>query len=608
MLDLSPLWISLRIAAVATLVTFFLGTAAAHFMYGYRGRWRSLLDGLFLAPLVLPPTVLGFLLLLLLGKNGPLGILLSAAGINVVFTWVAAVITATVVAFPLMYKTTLSAFEQIDRSLQQAARTLGASEIAVFYQITLPLSLPGLLAGTTLAFSRALGEFGATLMLAGNIPGRTQTLPMAIYFAVEAGEFREAALWSFAILSLSLGSIVLINRFAYQKTRFRRNTLFGLQKNISSPSLSSFSASLAFSRLEIHIRKQLPKFRLNVSFVADNQRPLGLLGASGAGKSLILRCIAGIETPDEGRIVLNGRVLFDSMQGINLPACDRNVGILFQNYALFPHLSVADNVAFGLRQLPSLQPSEVNAAVFQQLSSVQLESLSQRYPSELSGGQQQRVALARALASQPEVLLLDEPFSALDTHLRSQIEQQLIARLQTYSGITFLVTHNLEEAYRVCDNLLVVKSGSLAAHGPKHQIFEQPRTVAMAKLTGCKNFSPAILHAPQQVEATDWQCILHTVEPIPANLSQIGIRAHQITFLAPHHPPQPNAFPCWLAATSETPHRMTLYLKLHCPPDHSRDYHLQVEVFKEKWAVLKVRSLPWIVFLEPLRLVLLVDD
>ncbi|MEO0888153.1 MAG: molybdate ABC transporter permease subunit, partial [Cyanobacteria bacterium J06648_10] len=189
MLDLSPLWISLRIAVLATVITGFLGVGAARFMQDYRGRWRSLLEGFFLAPMVLPPTVLGFVLLLLLGKNGPLGSLLSYAGINVIFTWYAAILTASVVAFPLMYKTTLGAFEQIDSSLHRAARTLGASEFTIFWRITLPLALPGLLAGITLAFARALGEFGATLMLAGNIPGRTQTLPMAIYFAVEGGDF-----------------------------------------------------------------------------------------------------------------------------------------------------------------------------------------------------------------------------------------------------------------------------------------------------------------------------------------------------------------------------------------------------------------------------------
>ncbi len=617
MFDLSPIWISLRIAAIATSITCCLGITAAHFMQRYRGRGRSLLDSLFLAPLVLPPTVLGFLLLLLLGKNSPLGSLLSNLGISVVFTWYAAVLTAIVVAFPLMYKTALGAFEQIDSNLQQAARTLGASELTVFWRITLPLTLPSLLAGTTLAFARALGEFGATLMLAGNIPGRTQTLPMAIYFAVEASDFREAALWSSATLILSLGSIALVNQFTHLKTRqkpisyspfpvversrsphFRR---LSVAAGSSSPALGVVSSP----RLEVNICKQLSEFTLAVNFTTYDPHPLGLLGASGAGKSLILRCIAGIETPDAGRIVLDGRVLFDSEKKINLPSCDRKIGILFQNYALFPHLTVAQNIAFGLHHR-SLPPIQIEAITQQQLTAVQLSSLAQRYPHELSGGQQQRVALARALTNKPEVLLLDEPFSALDTHLRSQVEQQLKRRLQSYPGITLLVTHNLEEAYRICHALLVLESGHVAAHAPKHQIFEQPQTVSVARLTGCKNCSRAIAREPHQLEALDWQCTLTILEPLPPTLTHIGIRAHQITFLTGSDTlPKTNTFPCWPAATSETPHRMTLFLKLNAPSDNERDYHLQAEVFKEKWATIKDQALPWQVVLDPLRLILL---
>lgn len=643
MIDFSPLWISLRIAAIATAVVCFLGIAAARFMQDYRGPWRSLLEGLFLAPMVLPPTVLGFLLLLLLGKNSPLGSLLSAAGISVVFTWYAAVLTASVVAFPLMYKTTLGAFEQIDSSLQRAARTLGASEFTIFWRITLPLALPGLLAGATLSFARALGEFGATLMLAGNIPGRTQTLPMAIYFAVEGGDFTEAALWSAVVFGLSLGGLMLVN---YRTSRLRGRRLHHGRKLFSSvrkdkkksggtqtrEKTSLYSLPNAWARmrarmqrkfmgggqityvtplvtplLEVDICKQLPGFKLAVNFVVDGTRPLGLLGASGAGKSLILRYIAGIETPDTGRIVLNGRVLFDSEKGINLPSCDRKVGLLFQNYALFPHLTVAQNIAFGLRHSQSAE--QLQAIVQQQLAAVHIESLAQRYPHELSGGQQQRVALARALASQPEILLLDEPFSALDTHLRSRIERQLFNRLQHYQGMTLLVTHNLEEAYRFCDRLLVVEQGRTIAYDRKHQIFEQPHSIRVAQLTGCKNFSSAIAKGSKQVYAEQWQCNLQTVEPVPVNLIQIGIRAHQIKFflrgqISTAEPP-PNTFPCWLAATSETPHRMTLYLKLHTPSTHEKDYHLQAEVFKEKWNQLKDQPFPWRVQLDPMRLILL---
>jgi molybdate transport system permease protein len=234
---------------------------------------------------------------------------------------------------------------------------------------------------------------------------------------------------------------------------------------------------------------------------------------------------------------------------------------------------------------------------------MQLQGLADRYPQELSGGQQQRVALARAIASQPEALLLDEPFSALDTHLRDRLEKQLISTLATYQGVTLFVTHNLEEAYRVCQDLLVLERGKAAAMGSKYDIFEHPNTVEVAQLTGCKNFSRAVVRASQQIEASDWGCTLEVIESIPSLLSHVGIRAHQLTFTK--EPNQENTFPCWLVQTSETPHRMTLYLKLHSSPTNPQDYHLQAEVFKEKWAVLKDQPFPWHIRLDPLRLMLM---
>ncbi len=352
-------------------------------------------------------------------------------------------------------------------------------------------------------------------------------------------------------------------------------------------------------KLQADIYKRLPGFSLEVSFTT-NSDPLGLLGASGSGKSMTLRCIAGLEKPDHGWIVLNGRSLFDSERGINLPSRERRIGYVFQNYALFPHKTVAQNIAFGLHHLPQ---AEQKQRVAQQIEQMQLQGLEKRYPQELSGGQQQRVAVARALAIDPEVLLLDEPLSALDTHLRSQIEQQLIQTLATYKGVTLFVTHNLEEAYRVCQNLLVLSQGKAIAHGSKEDIFRRPTTFTVAQLTGCKNFSHAKAISPETVEATDWGCSLNVVEPIPNSLAYVGIRAHQITF--PHNYSQENTFPCWLASTSETPHRMTLYLKLKESPAHAQDYHLQAEVFKDKWAILKDRPFPWYVHLDPLRLMLM---
>jgi len=203
-MDLSPLWISLATSVTATAITFVVGLAAAVWRERYTSPAMALVDGIFLLPLVLPPTVVGFLLLLLFGRNGPLGKLLLQFGATIVFSWPATVIAAAVVAFPLMYLTSRAALEQVAPALLQAARTLGASEWRVFREIALPLAWPGVLAGTILSFARALGEFGATLMIAGNIPGKTETIPIAIYFAVEADETQRALAWCAVDVVISL--------------------------------------------------------------------------------------------------------------------------------------------------------------------------------------------------------------------------------------------------------------------------------------------------------------------------------------------------------------------------------------------------------------------
>jgi molybdate transport system permease protein len=211
-MDWSPLLISLATSLAATAVTLVAGLAAAAWRQNRAGAGAALIDGIFILPLVLPPTVVGFLLLLLFGRNGPLGNLLLQFGASVVFSWPATVIAATVVSFPLMYITARAALEQVDPHLLQAARTLGASEVRIFREVALPLAWPGVLAGTILSFARALGEFGATLMLAGNIPGKTETIPIAIYFAVEANEIQRAMAWCAVDVSIS---IVLLGGLYY---------------------------------------------------------------------------------------------------------------------------------------------------------------------------------------------------------------------------------------------------------------------------------------------------------------------------------------------------------------------------------------------------------
>ena len=217
-MDWSALAISAKTSLLATVFTFFLGLYAARAVLRVNGKWRGLLDAVFTLPLVLPPTVVGFFLLMIFGKRGVIGAFLMKLGFQIVFSWPATVVAACVVAFPLMYRSARGALEQSDVNLVYAARTLGLSECTIFWKISVPLAWPGIAAGTILSFARALGEFGATLMLAGNIPGRTQTIPMAIYSYVASGDMQSAVYWVLIIVAISFAMIFLMNYWSAKQT------------------------------------------------------------------------------------------------------------------------------------------------------------------------------------------------------------------------------------------------------------------------------------------------------------------------------------------------------------------------------------------------------
>ena len=297
--------------------------------------------------------------------------------------------------------------------------------------------------------------------------------------------------------------------------------------------------------LIVRIKKDFGTFRLDVDFTAENG-VTSLLGASGCGKSMTLKCIAGVEKPDEGYIELDGTVLFDSKARIKLPPQERQVGYLFQNYALFPNMSVRQNILCGLCREKDKSAKEKRLA--EMLRMLRLEGLENHRPAQLSGGQQQRVALGRILVSDPKLLLLDEPFSALDGHLRDSLKIELRDLLSRFGREVLMVTHDRGEAYNMSERIAVMDAGRLLCVKPTKALFADPGSVQAAILTGCKNIAAARKLDDYRAEIPDWGVTLETKQKIPDGLCAVGIRAHYFSPAA-----QQNRFPVRYVEEMEEP-------------------------------------------------------
>ena len=305
--------------------------------------------------------------------------------------------------------------------------------------------------------------------------------------------------------------------------------------------------------LSVYLEKQLRDFNLQVDFTVKDE-VFALLGASGCGKSMTLKCIAGIEKPDCGRIELDGRVLFDSEKHIDLRPQQRRVGYLFQNYALFPNMTVRQNILCGLcrekdRAAKARRSDDMIALM-------QLEGLENHKPHQLSGGQQQRVALARILVSDPQLLLLDEPFSALDGHLRDALKIELRDLLARFGREVLMVTHDRNEAYNMSAAIAVMEGGRLLTVKPTKALFADPGSVRAAILTGCKNVVPARRVDAHTVEIPDWGLCMETKREIREGLCAVGLRAHYFSPGA-----QQNRFPVTYVEEMEEPFEIILQFR-----------------------------------------------
>lgn len=326
--------------------------------------------------------------------------------------------------------------------------------------------------------------------------------------------------------------------------------------------------------LHVRIRKTFGTFRLDTEFSAEGG-VLGLLGASGCGKSLTLRCIAGIERPEEGRIELNGRVLFDSEARIDLPPQQRRVGYLFQQYALFPNMTAEKNIAAGARHLPRAARA---GAVARMMERMQITDLRGKYPAQLSGGQQQRTALARIMIGEPELLLLDEPFSALDAHLRDRMEQEVMDIIRQFGRPAILVSHDRDEIFRMSDRIAVYHDGRIEAFDEKHALFRSPGTYTAALLTGCKNFSrvSSLRHENGKTVffADDWGMELTAAGTCTGDI--VGFRRHHAV---PADAPGENTYAFTVAGAVEDPFEHVLHIHRPGMPDKQLEWAVSREMY-----------------------------
>lgn len=304
--------------------------------------------------------------------------------------------------------------------------------------------------------------------------------------------------------------------------------------------------------ISLSIKKKLGDFTLDVSFETGDDI-LALLGASGSGKSLTLKCVAGIETPDSGHIVVDGLTLFDSKQRINLSPQERKTGFLFQNYALFPNMTARENIKAGARR--EKDPKKREEMVGEMMASFGLSALADRYPAQLSGGEQQRVALARILVSNPNILMLDEPFSALDSHLRFKLEQEVGAVMKAFGKTVLLVSHDRDEVFRLSDRIAIMDGGRVLTLGGKKEVFANPKTRSGAVLTGCKNISRAQWLSDSQVRLSDFGLTLRLPHRAPS--PYLGIRMHDIQ---PAQVGAENAVVCQVVCEIENPFSYTILL------------------------------------------------
>lgn len=490
--------LTLRVTFAAVLANSIFGLAAAWAIARFKFSGRALLISLIDLPFAVSPVVAGMSFVFLFGLQGYLGPWLREHGINIVFNTPGLILATAFVTLPFVARELVPLMEAIGAEDEVAAVSLGARPWQLFWRITLPNIRWGLLYGLILCNARAVGEFGAVSVVSGRITGETDTMALRVEKLFQEynmpGAFALASLLSL----LAVVTLVLKRTLEWKTRRDLRSRLSEPTEGpVATVQASSFDreghksepntvGGVGCSGLAgISVRDVTKRFG---AFTAVNRVTLevpdgafvALLGPSGSGKTTLLRIIAGLEVPDEGAVFYHGEDV------TNRAARERNVGFVFQHYALFRHMTVFDNVAFGLR-VRRWKKADIERRVRELLSLVKLEGMSHLLPSQLSGGQRQRVALARALAPAPKVMLLDEPFGALDARVRKELRQWLRKLHDELRVTTLLVTHDQEEAFEVADRIVVMNQGCIEQEGTPEEVFERPANAFVMDFLGNVN-------------------------------------------------------------------------------------------------------------------------
>jgi len=499
--------LTLTVAPVAVVANLIFGVSAAWLIARFRFPGRALLTTLIDLPFAVSPVVAGLIFVLIFGLQGYLGPWLREHDIKIIFATPGLILATAFVTFPFVARELIPLMEAFGAEEEVAAVSLGARGWQMFRRVTLPNIKWGLLYGVILCNARAMGEFGAVYVVSGHIAGQTDTMPLRVEKLFQ--EYNLPGSFAVASLLTSLALVTLLVKTALEwKTRQELESR--RREALADTEAAAAAKNAPVARLQPLARSVLPSARGNqpdrsqeevgvgisvkqvtkrfgdfvaldnVSLEVPHGSLLALLGPSGSGKTTLLRIIAGLDVPNEGSIH------YEDEDATHRKPRERNVGFVFQHYALFRHMTVFENVAFGLRVRRWKEP-HIRDRVHELLSLVQLESFGQQLPSQLSGGQRQRVALARALAAEPRVLLLDEPFGALDAKVRQELRQWL-RRLHDEIHVTSVfVTHDQEEAFEVADKVVVMNHGRVEQVGTPEEVFEQPANAFVMDFLGNVN-------------------------------------------------------------------------------------------------------------------------